>query len=119
VNKQEFSASSWRSNQGYTKMHGQPTIKKKHMFYGIPNNPTDGWQNFERHLCVAVKGGLITTYSLKSMLFIWDIFLEFPFCFYCFYHSVVLYFRIIGLLLFYIFFESKLTFWHRNFTFKF
>ena len=29
VNKQEFSASSWRSNQGYTKMHGQPTIKKK------------------------------------------------------------------------------------------
>ena len=25
--KQEFSASSWRSNQGYTKMHGQPTIK--------------------------------------------------------------------------------------------
>ena len=28
VNKQEFSASSWRSNQGYTKMYGQPTIKK-------------------------------------------------------------------------------------------
>jgi hypothetical protein len=27
VNKQEFSASSWRSNQCYTKMHGQPTIK--------------------------------------------------------------------------------------------
>jgi hypothetical protein len=27
VNKQEFSAPSWRSNQGYTKMHGQPTIK--------------------------------------------------------------------------------------------
>jgi len=27
VNKQEFSASSWRSNQGYTTMHGQPTIK--------------------------------------------------------------------------------------------
>ena len=27
VNKQECSASSWRSNQGYTKMHGQPTIK--------------------------------------------------------------------------------------------
>jgi hypothetical protein len=27
VNKQEFSASSWRSNQGCTKMHGQPTIK--------------------------------------------------------------------------------------------
>jgi len=27
VNKQEFSASSWRSNQDYTKMHGQPTIK--------------------------------------------------------------------------------------------
>jgi len=27
VNKQEFSASSWRSKQGYTKMHGQPTIK--------------------------------------------------------------------------------------------
>ena len=27
MNKQEFSASSWRSNQGYTKMHGQPTIK--------------------------------------------------------------------------------------------
>jgi hypothetical protein len=26
-NKQEFSASSWRSNQGYTKMHVQPTIK--------------------------------------------------------------------------------------------
>jgi predicted acetyltransferase len=25
--KQEFSASSWRSNQGYTKMHGQQTIK--------------------------------------------------------------------------------------------
>jgi len=32
VNKQEFSASSWRSNQGYTKMHGQPTIKGKQMF---------------------------------------------------------------------------------------
>ena len=28
MNKQEFSASSWGSNQGYTKMHGQPTIKK-------------------------------------------------------------------------------------------
>jgi hypothetical protein len=27
VNKQEFSASSWRSNQGYTKIHSQPTIK--------------------------------------------------------------------------------------------
>jgi hypothetical protein len=27
VNKQEFSASSWRSNQGYTTMHGQATIK--------------------------------------------------------------------------------------------
>ena len=27
VNEQEFSASSWRSNQGYTKKHGQPTIK--------------------------------------------------------------------------------------------
>jgi len=27
VNKQEFIASSRRSNQGYTKMHGQPTIK--------------------------------------------------------------------------------------------
>jgi len=27
VNEQEFSASSWRSNQRYTKMHGQPTIK--------------------------------------------------------------------------------------------
>jgi hypothetical protein len=27
MNKQEFSGSSWRSNQGYTKMHGQPTIK--------------------------------------------------------------------------------------------
>jgi hypothetical protein len=27
VNKQEFSASSWRSNQGYTKIHGQPIIK--------------------------------------------------------------------------------------------
>ena len=25
VNKQEFSLSSRRSNQGYTKMHGQPT----------------------------------------------------------------------------------------------
>jgi len=34
VNKQEFSASSWRSNQGYTKMHGQPTIKiKKYVSY--------------------------------------------------------------------------------------
>jgi len=27
VNKQEFSASIWRSNQGYTKTDGQPTIK--------------------------------------------------------------------------------------------
>ena len=27
MNKQEFSVSSWRSNQGYIKMHGQPTIK--------------------------------------------------------------------------------------------
>jgi len=30
VNKQEFRASSWRSNQGSTKMHGQPTIKKRY-----------------------------------------------------------------------------------------
>jgi len=29
VNKQEFSESSWRTNQGYTKMHGQPTIKTR------------------------------------------------------------------------------------------
>jgi hypothetical protein len=29
VNKQEFSASNCRSNQGYTKMHGKPTIKIK------------------------------------------------------------------------------------------
>jgi len=29
VNKQEFSALSWKSNQGYTKMHGKPTIKWK------------------------------------------------------------------------------------------
>ena len=30
MNKQEFSASSWRSNQGYTKMqHGQPVINMK------------------------------------------------------------------------------------------
>jgi len=36
MNKQEFSASSWRSNQGYTKMHGQPTIKTDtHMLYCI------------------------------------------------------------------------------------
>jgi len=27
VNKQEFSVSSWRSNQGYNNMHGQPIIK--------------------------------------------------------------------------------------------
>jgi hypothetical protein len=27
VNKQEFSASSWKSNQGYTKICGQLTIK--------------------------------------------------------------------------------------------
>ena len=27
VNKQEFCASGWRSNQGYTMMHGQPIIK--------------------------------------------------------------------------------------------
>ena len=27
VNIQEFSASSWRSNQAYTRMHGQPIIK--------------------------------------------------------------------------------------------
>jgi len=33
VNKQEFSASSWRSNQGYTKMHGQPIIKKRWFFF--------------------------------------------------------------------------------------
>jgi len=33
VSKQEFSASSWRSNQGYTKMHGQPTIKKQGVTY--------------------------------------------------------------------------------------
>ena len=40
VKKQEFGASSWRSNQGYTKMHGQPTIKyyrmlkKKYLIIG-------------------------------------------------------------------------------------
>jgi len=28
VNKKEFCASIWRSNQGYTMMHGQPIIKK-------------------------------------------------------------------------------------------
>jgi len=33
VNKQEFSASSWRSNQGYTKMHGQPIIKTHFSVY--------------------------------------------------------------------------------------
>jgi len=33
VNKQEFSASSWRSNQGYTKMHGQPPIKIPHILH--------------------------------------------------------------------------------------
>jgi len=27
VNKQEFSASTWRSNQGYIKIHGQATFK--------------------------------------------------------------------------------------------
>jgi len=27
VNKQEFCASSWRLDQGYTMMHGQPIIK--------------------------------------------------------------------------------------------
>jgi len=32
VNKQEFSASSWRSNQGYTTMDGQPTIKSNWEF---------------------------------------------------------------------------------------
>jgi hypothetical protein len=26
LNKQELCASSWRSNQGYTMMHGQPII---------------------------------------------------------------------------------------------
>jgi len=31
VNKQEFCASSWRSNQGYTMMHGQPIIKIFHV----------------------------------------------------------------------------------------
>jgi len=35
VNKQEFSASSWRSNQGYTEMHGQPTIKKKYFKFNL------------------------------------------------------------------------------------
>ena len=34
VNKQEFSASSWRSNQGYSEMHGQQTIK---MVKKLPN----------------------------------------------------------------------------------
>jgi len=34
VNKQEFSASSWRSNQGYTKMHGQPA-NKMHMLQSL------------------------------------------------------------------------------------
>jgi len=28
VNKQKFSALIWRSNHGYTRMHGQPIIKK-------------------------------------------------------------------------------------------
>jgi len=34
VNKQEFSTSSWRSNQGYNKMHGQP-IKIYHELYSF------------------------------------------------------------------------------------
>jgi hypothetical protein len=33
VNKQEFSASSWRPNQGYTEMQGQPTIKMYFLVY--------------------------------------------------------------------------------------
>jgi hypothetical protein len=38
VFKQEFSASSWRSNQGYTKMlHGQPTIKINLLAFFIPS----------------------------------------------------------------------------------
>ena len=37
MNKQEFSASSWRSNQGYTKMHGQPTIKIPHYLQWLRN----------------------------------------------------------------------------------
>ena len=36
VNKEEFSASSWRSNQGYTKMHGQPTINN---FFPFKKSP--------------------------------------------------------------------------------
>jgi len=38
LNKQEFSASSWRSNQGYTKMHGQPTIRIKLVGFSIKKN---------------------------------------------------------------------------------
>jgi len=33
VNKQEFGASSWRSSQGYTKMHGQPTDITQNSLY--------------------------------------------------------------------------------------
>jgi len=43
VNKQEFSASSWRSNQGYTKMHGQPTIKTLQKLNHIRNKTTLFW----------------------------------------------------------------------------
>ena len=33
MNKQEFNASRWRSNQGYTKTHGQPLIKTFYVVY--------------------------------------------------------------------------------------
>jgi hypothetical protein len=48
VYKQEFRASSWRSNHGYTKMHGQPTNKTLGKLF----------QNLEKHIqvCLDVKG---------------------------------------------------------------
>ena len=38
VNKQEYCASSWRSNQGYAKTHGQPVIKMYFTCQAYPSN---------------------------------------------------------------------------------
>jgi len=59
VNKQEFSASSWRSNQGYTKMHGEPSR---------PSCPvTNGLNIPKKRLQILILGFRITLYPLRRL----------------------------------------------------
>jgi len=62
VNKQEFGASIWRSSQGYTKMHGQPTIKTTQLCL-IPPSLT---------FCIVKNNiGSVSIYNFVPQWFVW------------------------------------------------